>query len=129
VKQFFGLPYQLDYWRDSFGHACISTQFHLLSRHDAYKKTFVRLSTDQQHLVLISELNQFLVNGHLVFERFLLDEHGLAENEKVYLQLILKHHPKKAARLVAVSKNWGCSDTTGKFYEQRIKLPCKCASP
>jgi hypothetical protein len=122
----FGLPYQLDYWQDSFGRACISTQFHLLSGHDAYKKTFVRLSTDQQHLVLISEVNQFLVHGGLAFEMFLMDEQGLAENEKVYLLLILKHHPKKAARLVAVSKTWGCSNTTGKFYEQRIKLPCKC---
>jgi hypothetical protein len=37
----FGLPYQLDYWHDSFGRACISTQFHLLSGTDTYKKTFV----------------------------------------------------------------------------------------
>jgi hypothetical protein len=76
----FGLPYQLDYWHDSFGRACISTQFH-----GTYKKTFVRLSMDQQHLVLICKVNQFLVNGSLAFETFLLDEHALNENKKVYV--------------------------------------------
>jgi hypothetical protein len=38
----------------------------------------------------------------------------------------LKHHPKKASHLVAVSKAWGRNDTTGKFYQQCIKLPRKC---
>jgi hypothetical protein len=122
----FGLRYQLDYWRDSFGRARISTQFHLLSGVDAYKKTFLCLSTAQEHLVLISEVNQFLVNGGLVFKMFLLDEGSLSKNDKVYLRIILKHHPKKASRLVAVSKTWGQNDTTGKFYQQRIKLPQKC---
>jgi hypothetical protein len=120
------LRYQLDYWQDSLGRALISSQFHLLSGMDTYKKTFVHLSTDQQHLVLISEVNQFLVNGGLAFETFLLDDMALSDQDKHYLQVILKHHPKKAARLVAVSKTWGCSNTAGKFYEQRIKLTRKC---
>jgi hypothetical protein len=82
-----------------------------------FKKTFVQLSTDQQHLVLISKVNNFLINGSSVFETFLLDEQGLTETDKVYLRAILKVHPKNAAQLVAVSKTWGRSDTTGKFYE------------
>jgi hypothetical protein len=122
----FRLPYQLDYWQDSLGCACISLQFHLLSGMDAYKKTFVCLSTDQQPLVLISEVNQFLFNGGLAFETFLLDDLALSDQDKHYLRVIQKHHPKKAARLVAVSKTWGRSDTAGKFYEQCIKSTCKC---
>jgi hypothetical protein len=122
----FGLPYQLDYWSNSFGCARISTEFHLLSSHDTYKKTFVRLSMDQQHLVLISKVNQCLVNGSSAFEMFLLDERALNENKKVYLRVILKHHPKRAAHLVAVSNTWGQSNMSGKFYEHHIKLPRKC---
>ena len=42
------------------------------------------------------------------------------------MRILLKHHPKSAARMVAASKTKGCSNTEGHFYDQRIPLPRKC---
>jgi len=102
------------------------TALAVLSGQDVHKKTFVRVSTDRQDLVVLSEVSPYLLNSGLAFETFILDEHKLSDMEKKYALLVLKHHPKKPARLVAASKAFGRSDTTGKFHEQRIRLPREC---
>lgn len=121
-----GLPYLLDLWRDCCSHARISVQVQLLSGRDAYKKVFVRVSTDCKELVLTLPMSPYMSRSDLAFNTFLLAENNsISDTEKHYLKILLKHHPKAASRMVAVSKVKGRSYTDGFFYEQRIKLPRK----
>lgn len=120
-----GLPYLLDLWRDCFGRARISLQVQLLSGRDAYKKVFGRVSTDGKEYVLTLPMSPYMARSDLAFNSFVLTEKQVAEAESKYLLVLLKHHPKCAARMVAVSKVKGRSYTDGFFYEQRIKLPRK----
>jgi len=121
-----GLPYLLDLWRDCCSHARISVQVQLLSGHNSYKKIFVRISTDGKELVLTLPMSPYMSRSDLAFETFLLaEQQNISATEKHYLKILLKHHPKCAARMVAVSKVKGRSYTDGFFYEQRIPLPRK----
>lgn len=107
------------------GRARISVQVQLLSGHSAYKKVFVRVSTDGKELVLTLPMSPYMSRTDLAFDSFVLAETQVPETELKYLKVLLKHHPKCAARMVAVSKVKGRSFTDGFFYEQRIRLPRK----
>jgi len=121
-----GLPYLLDLWRDCCSHARISVQVLMLSGRDAYKKTFVRISTDGKELILTLPMSPYMSRSDFAFNTFLLaEQHNISDTEKHYLKILLKHHPKCAARMVAVSKVKGRSYADGFFYEQRIQLPRK----
>ena len=122
-----GLPFLLDCWRDCFGHARTSVQVQTLSGRDAYKKIFVRVSTDSKELVLTLPMSPYMSRSDFAFNTFLLAEHDakMSETDRHYMMLLLKHHPKCAARMVAVAKIKGRSYTDGFFYEQRIRLPRK----
>lgn len=120
-----GLPYLVDLWRDCLSRARISVQVQLLSGRDAYKKVFTRISTDAKELVLTLPMSPYMARSDLAFNSFVLSERAIPQEEMKYLLVLLKHHPKCAARMVAVSKVKGRSFTDGFFYEQRIRLPRK----
>jgi len=123
-----GLPYLLDLWRDCISHPRISVQVQMLSGEDIYMKVFVRVSTDGKELVLTLPMSPYLARSDFAFNSFLLAEQRKAQicqTEEKYLLVLLKHHPKCAARMVAASKVKGRSNTEGFFYEQRIPLPRK----
>jgi len=118
-----GLPCILDLWRDSLGRARISVQVQMLSGKGACKKVLVRVSTDGKELVICLPMSQHLARTDCAFETFLLNDDKLDEKDKFYTRILLKHHPKTASRLVAVSKIKGRSNTDGFYYEHRIILP------
>ena len=122
-----GLPFLLDLWRDCMSRARISVQVQMLSGEDTYKKAFVRVSTDGRELVLTLPMSPYLARSDFAFNSFLLAEQKkqLSETEMKYLVVLLKHHPKCTARMVAVAKVKGRSNMDGFFYEQRIPLPRK----
>ena len=120
------LPYILDMWCNTCSGQCISVQVQLLTGKDAYWQAFARVSTDQNELVLTMPMSKNLICSDFAFDTFLLADPQLSENDKHYMRILLKHHPKSAARMVAASKTKGRSNTEGHFYEQRIPLPRKC---
>ena len=71
-------------------------------------------------------MSKYLICSHFAFDTFLLADPQLSENDKHCMHILLKHHPKSAARMVTASKTKGCSNTKGHFYEQRIPLLRKC---
>lgn len=71
-------------------------------------------------------MSKYLSRSDFAFETFLLADPKLSEHDKHCLHVLFKHHPKTAARIVAVSKTKGRSNTEGRFYLQQIRLPCKC---
>ena len=99
----------------------------MLSVEDMYKKAFVQVSTDGRELVLTLPMSPYLAHSDFVFNSFLLAEQKkqLSETEMKYLVVMLKHHPKCTACMVAVAKVNGQSNMGGFFYEQCIPLPCK----
>jgi hypothetical protein len=122
-----GMPFIIDTWRDSKGSACVSVQLQLLSGNDMYTKVFARVSTDQKELIINLPMSQYMSCSDFAFRTFLVDEKPhLSASEKECLLLVLQHHPKTAARMQAVSKIRGRSNTDGFFYEQRITLPRAC---
>jgi len=120
-----GLPFILDLWRDCMSHARISVQVQMLSGKDAYKKVFVRISTDGTELVLTLPMSPHMSRSDFAFNSFVLADRKLDQKEQHHLQILLKHHPKCTAHMVAVSKVKGRSNTDGFFCEQRIRLPRK----
>jgi len=121
-----GLPFILDLWRDCLGKARVSAQVHLLSGKDQYLKVLIRVSTDQKDLVLTLPMSPYMSRSDFAFNTFLLASSSLTETDLHYMKILLKHHPKIASRMVAVSKIKGRSSTEGFFYEQRIRLPRTC---
>jgi len=116
----------LDLWRDCNGKARISAQVHLLSGATQYRKVLTRVSTDQKDLVLTLPMSPYMSRSDLAFNTFLLAASSLTETDLHYMKILLKHHPKIASRMVAISKIQGRSATEGFFYEQRIRLPRAC---
>jgi len=66
-----GLPYILDFWHDCCSHARISVQVQLLSGTEAYKKVFVRISTDDNELILTLPISPYMSRS---FNTFLLED-------------------------------------------------------
>lgn len=99
----------------------------MLSGNDMYQQVFARVSTDQNELVLTVPMSKYLSRSDLALVNFLLADPKLSEHDKNCMRVVLKHHPKTAAHMVAVSKIKGRSSSTeGFFYEQRIRLPRRC---
>jgi len=120
-----GLPFLLDFWRDCMSHARISVQVQMLSGKDACKKVFVRISADGNELVLTLPMSPHLSRSDFAFNSFVLADRKVSAAEQHFLTVLLKHHPKCTARMVAVSKVKGRSNTDGFCCEQRITLPRK----
>lgn len=121
-----GLPYILDMWRDTRSRARVSVQVQMLSGNDMYKKVFARVSTNKKEIVITLPMSPYLRRSDFAFDTFLLSASNLSEHDKYCMRVLLKHHPKSAARMVAVSKLNSRCVTEGFFYEQRIPLPRKC---
>ena len=108
-------------------HPRVSVQVQLLSGNDAYKKVFLRISTDGMALVLTRPMSPYMARSDFAFSSFILAERKgcLSDQELHYHKVLLKHLPKCTAHMVAVSKVKGRSMTDGFFCEKRIPLPRK----
>ena len=120
-----GLPYILDIWRDSKNNLRFSLQIQMLSGKEEYKNVIARVSTSQHEVVLYIPMSEYMSRSDFAFHTFLLDDKKLTDTEVQCLILVLKHHSKSSARMLAVSKIKGRSSTDGFYYEQRIPLPRK----
>ena len=115
-----GFPWVLDKWHDPHGR--LSVQVHLPSGNDVHKTTGVRVSTDQEHLVLTFPMSQYLRSPENAFNSYLLVTLNDRDREDE-LERLLELHPKSIGRMRAVGKI--CERNLSKeiVYEQRIPLP------
>lgn len=116
-----GLPWILDKWHDSRPQCRISVQVLMLSGESVQDLAMVRVSTDQNWLVIEMPMCDFFERPDFAFDTFLLHDGNRDEVEN-----ILRIHPKTVARKRSVANIKERNHLTSMYFEQRIPLPRKC---